>query len=120
MKTLASRSWFRPPYGGRRWWRAAGFATGKRPSICFAAKTATRRSSARWRSARVGRAAARKTWRRPRWVETRLAEVVTLDCLGRELDEEPLEVHWIRRPANEKIRFEHKFKPAEKMPPPSR
>ena len=36
--------------------------------------------------------------RRPRWVETRLAEVMTLDCLGTELDEE-LEVHWIRRPA---------------------
>ncbi len=56
--------------------------------------------------------------RRPRWVETRLAEVMTLDCLGTELDEE-LEVHWIRMPAKEKIPFEHKFKPANKMPPPS-
>ena len=56
--------------------------------------------------------------RRPRWVETRLAEVVTLDCLGSELDEE-LEVHWIRRPAKEKISFEHKSEPGNKMPPPS-
>jgi len=37
--------------------------------------------------------------RRPRWVETRLAEVVTLDCLGSELDKE-LDVHWMRRPAS--------------------
>jgi hypothetical protein len=52
-------------------------------------------------------------------VETRLAEVVTLDCLGRELEEEPLEVHWIRLPATEKIAFEHKFEPAKKVPAPS-
>jgi hypothetical protein len=32
------------------------------------------------------------TRRRTRWVETRLTEVVTLDCLGSELEEEPLEV----------------------------
>jgi hypothetical protein len=57
--------------------------------------------------------------RRPRWVETRLAEVVTLDCLGKELEEEPLEVHWIRLPATEKIAFEHKFEPAKKVPAPS-
>jgi hypothetical protein len=44
--------------------------------------------------------------------------VVTLDCLGTELDEE-LEVHWIRKPAKEKIPFEHKFKPGNTMPPPS-
>jgi hypothetical protein len=59
--------------------------------------------------------------RRTRWVETRLAEVVTLDCLGSELDEdeEPLEVHWIRLPATEKIAFEHRFEPAKKVPPSS-
>ena len=59
--------------------------------------------------------------RRTRWVETRLAEVVTLDCLGSELDqdEEPLEVHWIRQPATEKIAFEHRFEPAKKVPPSS-
>jgi hypothetical protein len=56
--------------------------------------------------------------RRPRWVETRLAEVVTLDCLGSELDDE-LEVHWMRTRAKEKIAFEHRFEPAKKMPPPS-
>jgi hypothetical protein len=49
-----------------------------------------------------------------------LAEVVTLDCLGSELDEdEPLEVHWIRLPATEKIAFEHRFEPAKKVPPSS-
>jgi hypothetical protein len=57
--------------------------------------------------------------RRPRWVETRLAEVVTLDCLGRELEEEPLEVHWMQWPAEEKIPFEHQFRPAHKVPHPS-
>jgi len=38
--------------------------------------------------------------------------------LGSELDEdeEPLEVHWIRVPATEKIAFEHRFEPAKKMP----
>jgi hypothetical protein len=55
---------------------------------------------------------------RPRWVETRLAEVVTLDCLGRELEDE-LEVHWMRKAAKEKIPFEHKFEPAHKIPLPS-
>jgi hypothetical protein len=56
--------------------------------------------------------------RRLRWVETRLAEVVRLDCLGRDLkdEEEPLEVHWIRLPAIENIAFEHRFEPAMKVP----
>jgi hypothetical protein len=53
--------------------------------------------------------------RRPRWVETRLAEVVTLDCLGAELEEET-ETYWTRRPAREKIPFEHRFEPAGKEP----
>ena len=57
-----------------------------------------------------------ETGRRTRWVETRLAEVVTLDCLGHELEEEPLEVHWIRLPATERIAFDHKFEPANKVP----
>jgi hypothetical protein len=59
-----------------------------------------------------------ETRRRTRWVETRLAEVVALDCLGPELteDEEPLEVHWVRLLAPEKIAFEHKFEPAKKAP----
>jgi len=59
--------------------------------------------------------------RRTRWVETRLAEVVALDCLGPELkaEEEPLEVHWIRLPATEKIAFKHQFEPDKKMPPSS-
>lgn len=58
--------------------------------------------------------------RRPRWVETRLAEVTTLDCLGDELEQDPLEVHWMRLPATERIAFDHKFEPAKKLPPESR
>jgi hypothetical protein len=59
---------------------------------------------------------------RTRWVETRLAEVVALDCLGPELKEEhePLEVHWMRLPASERIAFDHRFEPARKAPPESR
>jgi len=57
-----------------------------------------------------------ETGRRTRWVETRLAEVVTLDCIGTELEEEPLEVHWMRLPATEKIAFDHNFEPVKKAP----
>ena len=60
------------------------------------------------------------TGRRTRWVETRLAEVVTLDCLGNELEEEPLEMHWMRLPATERIAFDHEFEPARKAPTTSR
>lgn len=65
--------------------------------------------------------AVEETRRRTRCVETRLAEVVALDCLGPELseEEEPLEVHWIRLPATEKIAFGHRFEPAKKTPPSS-
>jgi hypothetical protein len=52
-----------------------------------------------------GQSGSEEGGRRKRWVETRLAEVVTLDCLGAELEEEPLEVHWIKLPATETIRF---------------
>jgi hypothetical protein len=63
-----------------------------------------------------------ETRHRRRWVETRLVEVVALDCLGPELneDEEPLEVHWMRLPATERIAFDHKFEPAKKVPPETR
>jgi len=53
--------------------------------------------------------------RHSRWVETRLAEVVTLDCLGNELDGE-LEIHWMRWPAKEKIPFRHNFEPGSRTP----
>lgn len=55
---------------------------------------------------------------RTRWVETRLAEVVAVDCLGPELKEEdePWEVHWMRLPATEKIPFDHQFEPARQVP----
>jgi len=46
--------------------------------------------------------------------------VVTLDGLGSELEEEPMEVHWIRLPATEKIVFDDKFEPAKKAPATSR
>ena len=38
-----------------------------------------------------GQSGGEEEGRHRRWVETRLAEVVTLDCLGDELEEEPLE-----------------------------
>ena len=67
-----------------------------------------------------GQSGGEEDGRRPRWVETRLAEVVTLDCLGSELEDEPLEVHWIRLQAREKIAFDHKFEPSRTIPPKSR
>ena len=45
-----------------------------------------------------------------------MAEVVALDCLCDELEDEPLEVHWVRLPATEKIAFDHKFEPAKRVP----
>ena len=53
--------------------------------------------------------------RPPRWVEMRLAEVVTLDCLGEELKDET-EVYWAYLPARQKIPFEHIFRPAAREP----
>ena len=67
-----------------------------------------------------GQSGGEEDGRRPRWVETRLAEVVTLDCMGHELEEEPLEVHWMRLPATGKIAFGHQFEPAKKAPATSR
>jgi hypothetical protein len=57
-----------------------------------------------------------ETRRRTRWVETRFAEVMTLECLAEELEDEPLEVQWVRLPATERTAFEHKFEPAKKVP----
>ena len=53
-----------------------------------------------------------ETRRRTRWVETRLAEVVALDCLGPELseEEEPLEV--LRIP----VQGEHEFRDDREKP----
>ena len=67
-----------------------------------------------------GQSGAEEYGRRRRWVETRLAEVMTLECLGDELAEEPLEVYWLKFPANEKIGFDHKFQPGKQVPPESR
>jgi|HubBroStandDraft_4_1064222.scaffolds.fasta_scaffold1658952_1 hypothetical protein len=59
-----------------------------------------------------------QTRRGTRWVETRLAAVLILDCLGPELSEyeEPLEVHRIQWPAKQKIAFDHRFEPDKKPP----
>lgn len=49
-----------------------------------------------------------------RWVEKRLARVVSLDCLGVEPRE--LEVNLGRRRATERLPFEHEFDPAGAVP----
>ena len=46
--------------------------------------------------------------------------MVTLDCLGEELEEDPLEVNWMQMPATEKIGFDHKFEPDKRAPTTSR
>ncbi len=67
-----------------------------------------------------GQSGGEEEGRPTRWVETRPAEVVTLDCLGDDLEEEPMEVHWMRLRATERITFDHKFEPAKQTPPVSR
>jgi hypothetical protein len=59
-----------------------------------------------------------RTRRGTRRVETRLAAVLTLDCVGSELSEHegPLERCRSRRPATQKIAFEHHFEPDKKTP----
>jgi hypothetical protein len=51
-----------------------------------------------------------------RWVETRLAEVVTLDCLGNNQTE--FEVRLGAKKPSEQLPFEHVFDPEEATPPP--
>lgn len=51
-----------------------------------------------------------------KWVETRLAEVVTLDCLGAEATEFEIDVESPR--VTERLRFEHEFDPAGSRPSP--
>jgi hypothetical protein len=48
------------------------------------------------------------------WVETRLAQVVTLDSMGANPAE--FEVPLGRRPANERLPFEHSFNPERTAP----
>ena len=52
-----------------------------------------------------------------REVETRLAEVVRLDCLGS--DQTQFEVRLGSSKAKERLSFEHVFKPEEHMPEPA-
>jgi hypothetical protein len=51
-----------------------------------------------------------------RWVETRLAEVVTLDRLGNNRTE--IEVQLGTKKPSEQLPFEHVFDPEEVTPPP--
>jgi hypothetical protein len=52
-----------------------------------------------------------------REVETRLAEIVRLDCLG--YNQTQFEVRLGSSKANERMPFEHIFKPEEHMPEPT-
>jgi len=52
-----------------------------------------------------------------REVETRLAEVVRLDCVGS--DQTQFEVRLGSSKARERLPFEHIFKPEERMPEPA-
>jgi hypothetical protein len=69
---MKTRQWYQHGFGGRRWYKGAGFATGKRGSICFAVKAARRRSGAPWRSARAGRAAVH-------WLRSPATEKIAFD-----------------------------------------
>ena len=40
--------------------------------------------------------------------------------MGEELEEEPMEVYWIKLPATERIGFDHKFEPDRNAPPEPR
>lgn len=51
------------------------------------------------------------------YVETRLASVVTLDCLGE--DPEVLEGRTVTIPPAAPVQFDHVFRPEEAIPPPS-
>lgn len=51
------------------------------------------------------------------YVETRLAAVVTLDCLGAEPD--VMEGATVAVGVSEPVRFDHGFRPEEVFPPPS-
>ena len=50
-------------------------------------------------------------------METRLAEVVRLDCVGS--DQTQFEVRLGSSKARERLPFEHIFKPEERMPEPA-
>jgi hypothetical protein len=112
---MTTRQWYRARI---RWAEMVeGFATGK--LYLFGSEN---REAAFQRALEIGeggQSGGEESGRRSRWGETRLAEVMTLDCLGTELEEEPLEVFWIRLPATEKIAFEHRFEAAKKVPAPS-
>jgi hypothetical protein len=109
------QSWF---YAKMRWAvmvEGRGIREWKEAGILF---RSTDRESAFRRALEIGegyQGGAEEGRRRQRWVETRLAEVVTLDCLGEELKDET-EVYWAYLPARQKIPFEHIFRPAAREP----
>jgi hypothetical protein len=53
--------------------------------------------------------------RNARWVETRFAEVMSLDCLGANLRDD-VEVHWGSSKPTEPLAFEQEFHPESRSP----
>ena len=81
--SVPGQYWF---YAKVRWAvmvEGAESGSGKKPVFCFAVRDL---DSAFRRALEIGegyQGGAEEGTRRPRWVETRLAEVVTLDCLAK-------------------------------------
>ncbi len=69
------------------------------------------------RALAIGRNRQRAHEEDTQYVETRLAAVVTLDCLG----ENPnvLEGQSVTIPSSAPVQFDHVFRPEEAIPPPS-
>ena len=65
-----------------------GFETGRKPVYLFRSDDFDSAFQRALAIGEGGQSGGEEGLRRPRWVETRLAEVVKLDCLGSELDEE--------------------------------
>jgi hypothetical protein len=65
----------------------------------------------------IGRRGERDLQEGKRWVETRLAEIVTLDRLGANPDE--FEVDLGRKKTSGRLAFEHVFDPEGAVPPPT-
>lgn len=75
------------------------------------------RGAAFARALAIGRDRQRAHDEDTQYVETRLAAVVTLDCLGDNPD--VLEGQSVTIPPSAPVQFEHGFRPEEAIPPPS-
>ena len=69
------------------------------------------------RALSIGRDRQRARDEDTQYVETRLAAVVTLDCLGE--DPNVLEGQSVTIPPSAPVQFDHVFRPEEAIPPPS-